>query len=178
MRIETVTTLASLDAREWNAVAGTSNPFVSHEFLSALERTGCVGARAGWEPHFILLRDAAGIAAAAPAWLKNQSYGEFVFDFSWAQAYARHGLAYYPKLVIAAPFTPATGPRLLVRPDLDRASVVPRLIAAVESCADAMGLATTHVLFPPAEDRQALAAAGWLPHYHQRRRTSGHAETL
>jgi predicted N-acyltransferase len=162
VRIETVTTLASLDAREWNAVAGTSNPFVSHEFLSALERTGCVGARAGWEPHFILLRDAAGIAAAAPAWLKNQSYGEFVFDFSWAQAYARHGLAYYPKLVIAAPFTPATGPRLLVRPDLDRASVVPRLIAAVESCADAMELATTHVLFPPAEDRQALAAAGWL----------------
>src|SRR6185295_16772157 len=99
------------------------SPFLSHAFLASLESSGCVGSGTGWEPAPVTLYDDKGLAAAAPAYVKTHSFGEFVFDFSWAQAYAQHGLPYYPKLVLGVPFTPASGLRLLVRPDLDAAKV-------------------------------------------------------
>ena len=136
MRVRIHDTLTSLDARAWNALAGKDYPFLRHEFLSTLERTGCIGEAAGWQLQLITLEDERGLAAAAPGWLKQHSYGEFVFDFAWAQAYHRHGLSYYPKLILAAPFTPATGPRLLVREDLAREQVLPSLIAAIETQRD------------------------------------------
>jgi len=162
LRTDVVQRISSLAPAEWNALTGGAYPFMRHEFFAALENAECIGPRTGWEACFVVLHDAAGLAAAAPGWIKSHSYGEFVFDFSWAQAYARVGQPYYPKLVVAAPFTPASGPRLLVRPDLDRGIVVPRLLEAVTRLAAANRLSSVHVLFPDAPDRDALEAQGWL----------------
>jgi predicted N-acyltransferase len=152
----------ALDARQWNALGGAESPFLRHEFLAALEHTGCVGAGTGWEPHYVALSDGSGLAAAAPIFLKRHSYGEFVFDFGWAQAYARLGRLYYPKLTIAVPFTPATGGRLLVRPELDRAATARALIDAVSEHVEERSLSSVHALFLDDADREAFAAAGWL----------------
>lgn len=107
--------IEAVTAAEWNALGAAANPFTRHEFLLALEQTQCVGGDSGWEPRYLTLRDAHGLAGAAAAFVKTHSYGEFVFDFAWARGYERLGRRYYPKLTLAAPFTPATGPRLLVR---------------------------------------------------------------
>ena len=96
--------MSQVEAADWNALAGTDCPFLRHEFLAALEQTGCVGTGTGWDPSHLLLHDDQGLAGAVPAYLKSHSWGEFVFDFGWAQAYARHGLNYYPKLLAAVPF--------------------------------------------------------------------------
>ncbi|MGD9599144.1 MAG: GNAT family N-acetyltransferase [Steroidobacteraceae bacterium] len=157
--------LAGLDgiaANAWDALAPAGAPFTSHAFLAGLERTGCVGGETGWHSAHVILEDAQGIAAAAPTYLKSNSYGEFVFDFAWAQAYARAGLEYYPKLAVTIPYTPVTGPRLLVRPDLDRAGVARRLIAALEALAAERDASSVHVLFPGEADAASLDAAGWL----------------
>jgi uncharacterized protein len=152
----------ALGCAEWNALGADAYPFVGHEFLAALERTHCVGADSGWQPRYFTLRDDRGLAAAVPAYLKSHSYGEFVFDFAWAQAYERAGLRYYPKLLLAAPFTPATGPRLLVRADVDRVAAMPRLLGELERYAQHHDLSGVHALFLDAETRAACAARGWL----------------
>ena len=151
-----------IDRAQWNALRGTEVPFLRHEFLAALEHTGCVGAASGWAPSYVTLRDARGLAGAVPAFLKSHSYGEFVFDFGWAQAYNRLGRRYYPKLTVSIPFTPATGARLLVRPDLDRAAVARRLVESLEAHARSRALSSVHALFVDEGDRSAFAAAGWL----------------
>ena len=154
--------IEDLDARQWNALSGTEVPFLRHEFLAALEHAGCVGASTGWSPYYITLSDEKGLAAAAPSFAKSHSYGEFVFDFGWAQAYTRLGRDYYPKLTVAVPFTPATGPRLLVREGLDRAATARKLIAAIESHAGEQGLSSAHALFLDETGRAACVQAGWL----------------
>jgi predicted N-acyltransferase len=151
-----------LNASEWNALGGERNPFLRHEFFAALEHTGCIGIETGWDPCYFTLRDGKGLAAAVPAFRKTHSYGEFVFDFAWAQAYSRFGARYYPKLTVAVPFTPATGPRLLVRSDLDREALARRLLADIESYTTDHSLSSVHALFL---DESALAActqSGWL----------------
>src|ERR1700694_6330492 len=122
-------TIHELDPQQGNAVGAARNPFTRHEFLAALEHTHCVGPGTGWEPRYLVLRDASGLAAAAATFVKTHSFGEFVFDFAWARAYERVGRRYSPKLPLAAPFTPATGPRLLVRADLARDALGARLLA-------------------------------------------------
>jgi predicted N-acyltransferase len=158
--------VAALSATDWNALDHEGSPFTQHEFLAALESTGCIGENTGWRPWIVTLHDERGLAAAAPAWLKDDSYGEFVFDFAWAQAYTRHGLRYYPKLVVAAPFTPATGPRLLVRTDLAadpteqlgwRRALQQELLAAAER----ESLSSVHLLFPTEPELEALGSE-WL----------------
>ena len=151
-----------VDPREWNALAGSRCPFLRHEFLAALEHTGCVGAGTGWEPCPVTLSDELGLAAAAPAYIKTHSYGEFVFDFAWAQAYSRYGRRYYPKLIVAVPFTPATGPRLLVRPGLEPAVLAKRLLEALEAHAASHRLSSVHALFLDEPARAACERAGWL----------------
>jgi uncharacterized protein len=152
----------TLAAAEWNALGADAHPFMRHEFLAALEHTGCVGAGSGWEPRCFTRRDARGLTAAAPAYLKRHSYGEFVFDFAWAQAYERVGRRYYPKLTLAAPFTPATGPRLLVRGDVDRVAASVRLLEDLEHHAGAHELSGVHALFLDEAGRAACARRGWL----------------
>lgn len=159
-RLETIESLAEVDARQWDQLAGPAGCLLGHAFLSGLEATGCVGAEQGWLPRHLLMRDIAtgALAAAMPCYLKTHSYGEYVFDWAWAEAYERHGLAYYPKWLGAVPFTPVGGARLLARDDAARA----QLARALPQLARQSGLSSMHVLFPTEADAQALAAAGFL----------------
>ncbi len=165
MRTSTSISISDIDPAAWDALDTGGAPFLRHAFLAGLESTGCVGGRTGWIPAPITVHDDRGLAAAAPAYIKTHSFGEFVFDFSWAQAYAQHDLAYYPKLVLGVPFTPATAPRLLVRPDVDAPAARKMLIRAIEEFAAARELSSVHGLFVPEEDRNALREAGWLPRF-------------
>ncbi len=151
-----------IDAREWNSLAGASNPFLRHEFLGALEHRGCVGESCGWEPSHLILRDASGrLTGAMPLYLKHHSWGEFVFDWSWARAYEELGLPYYPKLVSAVPFTPVQGPRMLVDPEAAGPARQALLDGAV-ALAERLGVSSLHVLFPEADEHHALEQAGLL----------------
>jgi predicted N-acyltransferase len=161
-RTRTHDSIDELDPREWNALGGTDIPFLRHEFLAALEHTGCVGAHTGWQPRYITLSDDRGLAAAVPAFEKSHSYGEFVFDFGWAQAYSRLGRRYYPKLTVSVPFTPATGRRFLIRADLDAGATKAALLKEIESIALERSFSSVHALFLDEHGRAACEAAGWL----------------
>ncbi len=171
----TARTIPSLDripAEAWDACANPPdlspedaageryNPFVSHAFLSALERSRSVGARTGWTPAHLLVEEAGRLVACAPAYVKTHSMGEYVFDHSWAQAYENAGGRYYPKVQIAAPFTPVTGRRLLVAPDAP-AGARATLIAALRGLRDAVEASSVHVTFANLRDAEALGAAGF-----------------
>ena len=152
--IRVITRMADLDLAAWNRVAGES-PFLQHAFLHALETTGCVGPDIGWEPvHLALFRNGQ-LDAAMPLYVKHHSWGEFVFDWTWADAYRRHGLNYYPKLVCCVPFSPVPGPRLLARNDDDRTTLIQ---AALKLTTD-LGFSSFHILFPTEPDHAALNAA-------------------
>lgn len=162
MRTNISTSISDIDAAAWDALEAEGSPFLRHAFLATLERTGCVGGETGWHPAPITLSDSQGLVAAAPVYVKTHSYGEFVFDFAWAQAYAKYGLAYYPKLVIGVPFTPVGGPRLLIRPGADGARTRAQLIAAIREFAETRGLSSVHALFVSEQDREAFERAEWL----------------
>jgi uncharacterized protein len=163
--------VSALPAAEWDALSGGVNPFMRHAFLAALEQSGSVGGRSGWTPAAIVIDGPDGrLAAAAPAYVKTHSQGEYVFDHSWAEAWTRAGGCYYPKLQIAAPFTPATGPRLLTR---DPQLAMPLLLAAEQLCR-ANGLSSAHATFIEPAQHPVFEAAGWLLrndiqfHWHNR----------
>ena len=156
--IEVVESLAGTAPGDWNRLAG-GNPFLSHEFFSALHETGCASTAAGWTPHFLLLKSGGTLAGAMPLYLKSHSFGEYVFDWAWADAYHRHGVAYYPKLVSAVPFTPVTGARLLARDEDDRN----RLIAAALTLAREMRVSSLHCLFSTQEELRQMVALGMMP---------------
>jgi predicted N-acyltransferase len=152
---------AALDAQAWDALLqrqGAPTPFMRHAWLLALHRSGSAVAATGWSPRFLTLESASGLAGAAALYLKSHSYGEYVFDWAWADAYRRHGLRYYPKLLGSSPFTPVPGTRLLAEDAAARVA----LAQAVRRLADESGLSSAHILFMDDADRQALAAAGWM----------------
>jgi predicted N-acyltransferase len=154
--------LADVDAGQWNALVGRGAPFLRHEFLVALELSGCATAETGWDARHLLLTDTCGhLTAAMPLYLKPHSWGEFVFDFAWAEAYQRAGLNYYPRLCCAVPFTPATGPRLLTL-EVDAAASRLALIGAARELARTIGVSSLHVLFPDVQDKSELEAAGLM----------------
>ena len=154
--------LSELPAADWDALHDGRNPFVAHAFLDGLERTGCLRPDWGWTPCHLGLWEGDALVAAAPGYLKANSHGEFVFDHAWAQAYARHGLDYYPKWLCAVPYSPVTGPRLLARDDAARR----RLPAAIAGFIRRSGLSSAHVNFHDAASETAFAAepedAGWM----------------
>lgn len=151
--------VGSIPAAAWDACAGSGNPFVSHAFLSILERSGSATAEAGWQPLPIVVDDAEGQPAAiAPAYAKTHSQGEYVFDHGWADAWERAGGRYYPKIQVAVPFTPVPGPRLLLR-DPGQA---PALIAAIEAVTDQNRLSSAHATFVSEAQRPHFERAGWL----------------
>ena len=161
----TVTTagrIADVPASQWDAIAGADCPFTRHAFLDALERHGCVGERVGWIPSHLLVHAGGRLVGAAPAYVKLHSQGEFVFDWSWAEAYSRHGVEYYPKLISAIPFTPSTGPRLLVHPAACGRAVKRTLAAGAIAVAKAMRASSFHWLFPHESDAAALEGNGLL----------------
>jgi predicted N-acyltransferase len=153
--------VSDVAAGEWNALAG-GYPFLQHEFLAAMEDSGCASERSGWRPRHLVLSDQRGLAAAAPLYQKSHSWGEFVFDFAWARAAEQAGMAYYPKLVCAVPFTPATGPRLLCRPDLAAPALQLQLLAAMRELAAAGRLSSVHALFLDGAAHAACEQDGWL----------------
>ncbi len=151
--------VASVPAADWDACAGTGNPFLSHAFLSVLERSGSATARTGWQPLPVIVDGADGRPAAiAPAYAKAHSQGEYVFDHAWADAWERAGGDYYPKLQVAVPFTPVPGRRLLLRDP----SAAPALIAALEAVTDNNRLSSAHATFVDADQIEAFRDAGWL----------------
>jgi predicted N-acyltransferase len=158
-----LSSIAQVDAASWNALVGDGAPFLCHEFLLAMEESGCAVPRTGWTARHLIVDDALGRPAGAlPLFLKGHSRGEFVFDFSWANAYAQHGLPYYPKLLSAVPFTPVRGPRLLIAPDADAKAMTRLLISTVMDYARSERLSSWHVLFPTDETAEALKAAGLI----------------
>jgi predicted N-acyltransferase len=155
--------IAQIDARSWNALAGVAQPFLRHEFFLALEESGCAAARTGWTPRHLIVEDANGVPAAAmPLFRKAHSRGEFVFDFSWAGAYAEQGLKYYPKLLTAVPFTPVSGPRVLVAPNVDGKAITKSVVRAALDYARSERLSSWHVLFPTDETAADLDQAGLI----------------
>ena len=157
MKLEVADRIEALDPAAWNALTAGDYPFFRHEFLVALERHGAVGAEVGWVPRFLLLHgDDGTLIGGVPAWLKTHSRGEFVFDFAWAEAWERHGLAYYPKVVTAIPWTPATGPRLLVHPECTREDVRAALAGGLRELAAQLKLSGAHALFLDDADLAAL----------------------
>ena len=140
--------LSDVDPDAWNILVGDVQPCLRHEFLNALETEGCLGAKVGWMPYHLVLEDDAGtLLAACPAYLKSNSFGEFVFDWMFADAYARAGVDYYPKLVIASPFTPATGSRLLIHPEYGTPDLAHRLMDLVVEVVGQTGISSAHWLF-------------------------------
>jgi predicted N-acyltransferase len=161
LRVET--DITAIAAADWDACAGQDNPFVSHAFLSALEISGSAKRKTGWLPQHLIMEDEQRrIIGVVPAYVKSHSYGEYVFDHGWAQAIERAGGRYYPKLQVSVPFTPATGPRLLVRPGADDDAVRRTLIAGLTAVAENRDLSSVHATFLQAEDRAAFEEAGWL----------------
>lgn len=161
MPIEVVDSLASIQPAEWDGLvtAAGGNVFLSHGYLHAMHATGCASARTGWTPRYLVARDAAGrLTGALPMYLKAHSYGEYVFDWSWADAWQRAGGEYYPKLLVAVPFTPCPGPRVLAA----QAEARTALIRAARQFAADSGVSSLHVLFPSGEEASAWAAEGLL----------------
>ncbi len=154
--------IADIPWEQWDACAG-DNPFVSHAFLNALEESGSACAETGWQPQHLTITDETGrIAGAVPLYLKNHSYGEYIFDWGWADAYHRAGGSYYPKLQVCVPFTPATGPRLLLRADCDQDGIRNALIAGMLELGRRHEVSSLHITFPDKKQWQELGEAGLL----------------
>jgi hypothetical protein len=159
----TLDSIADVAASAWNALQPAGTPFLRHEFLAALESSGSACDATGWTPRHLLLEDGAGhLLAAMPLYLKDHSWGEFVFDHAWAHAYERSGRAYYPKLVSCVPFTPISGPRLLVAEGVDRSWACSRLIEAARSLALEEDASSLHILFPPPANAGELETMGLM----------------
>ncbi|MGD1876606.1 MAG: GNAT family N-acetyltransferase [Kiloniellaceae bacterium] len=166
LAVKVVSRIAEVPAADWDACAG-GNPFVSHAFLDALEQSGSATAETGWLPQHLVLENPktgphGGLLGCAPLYLKSHSYGEYVFDWNWADAYERAGGRYYPKLQCSVPFTPATGPRLLVNPAADRAEVEAGLVAAMLELARRHKASSLHITFPPKAQYDTLGEYGLL----------------
>ena len=154
MQLQHLRAIDEIDASQWNGLASSANPFVQHQFLRALEVSRSAVAKTGWQPLHAVLRQGATVIGAAPLYAKSHSYGEYVFDHGWADAYRRAGGSYYPKLQIAIPFTPVPGPRLL-----GRASVRAVSPSALVQSAEQTEVSSLHATFCTEADAAALQAA-------------------
>lgn len=160
-RTHIVSSLAQIGQAAWDALVARQdkpNPFLSYAFLHALHESGSASEETGWQPQFVALYDGDALAAAMPLYVKSHSYGEYVFDWAWADAYHRHGLEYYPKLLSAIPFTPVTGPRLMAVDAASRAA----LAEALRAMQQASSVSSTHILYPPEDEARQLADAGFM----------------
>lgn len=161
MRVERYYSMKDVDGAEWRAAEPPDFPFFDLEFLGALERSGSVGRGSGWRPVYLICKDGSGVAGALCLYVKTDSYGEYIFDWEWANAYREHGLSYYPKLVSAVPFTPATGPKLLLRPGADREPVKQALLDEAASLGDELRVSSRHALFLPGGETRDFAGRGY-----------------
>jgi len=162
MRIAVVNGLTAVRQAEWDALADDGSPFLEWGWLASLEESGCVGADAGWLPQHLVLRDGERLIGACPLYVKTHSQGEFVFDHGWAEAARRGGIDYYPKLLVAAPFTPATGLRFLSHPAVERPTVVRALATALKEICERQAFSSAHVNFCTADEAAVLAQLGFI----------------
>lgn len=154
---EVIDSLAAVKSGEWDALVGPDDPFTEHRFLRALEDSHSVGERTGWYPRHLLLRDRSGtLVGALPLYLKDNSYGEYIFDWGWADAALSAGIPYYPKLVAAVPFTPVTGQRLLVPTGEERGEIQAALLVSLQELAEQLDVSSAHLLFVTDEERALL----------------------
>ncbi len=163
METHFINSLSAIPPEAWDVLWNTDYPFIQHHFLLALEESGCTTEATGWQPHHLLITDNDIVIAALPRYLKTHSYGEYVFDWAWAEAYQRYGLQYYPKLVSGIPFTPASGPRLGIDPVHDETQVMAFAVAAVKQEAARLGASSWHYLFPKQEQHQQLSQQQMMP---------------
>ncbi len=162
-RLEIIESLSEVSAADWNALlTPDASPFLKHEFLSTLEETVCVVVNTGWQVAHLALYRSAQLIGAMPLYLKQHSYGEFVFDWSWAQAYEQQGMQYYPKALCAIPFTPVQGSRILFSPAEDAAQIQRKLIAGLKTLVVQNHLSSAHILFPLGEQTQAMVDQGFM----------------
>jgi predicted N-acyltransferase len=161
MNLDLCTRLSTLPRSSWNALVADESPFLEWGWLASLEDSGCVTGETGWLPQHLILRDGERVVGACPLYVKGHSQGEFVFDHGWAEAAERAGIRYYPKLLVAVPFTPATGVRFLSHPDVERSSVVRALGEGLRQICQQNRLSSVHVNFCTEEEASTLAAIGF-----------------
>jgi uncharacterized protein len=164
MRVEQLRGMEDVDRETWRTLEPPEFPFFDFEFLRALERSGSIGRRSGWSPAYLVCNNGADVLGALCLYLKTDSYGEYIFDWEWARAYQQYGLSYYPKLVAAVPFTPATGPKLLLRRDVDvttRARVTNALLEATEDLGTEYRVSSSHALFLPEHELDKFSKRGF-----------------
>ena len=172
--IETCGSIEDIGQIQWEKLAGSRNPFLRYEFLQALEQSACTSTETGWQPSHLVIKSGGAVVGVAPAYLKSHSMGEYVFDWAWAEAYQRYGMRYYPKLLIAVPFTPSRGPRLLLDPSFRAQLTEGEVPALLDSLIDDLGVHSWHLLFPDEADQQLLRHDGQLHrigcqfHWHNR----------
>jgi hypothetical protein len=160
--LKALTRIADVPQAAWDALVGDGSPFLEWDWLAALEESGAVGRRTGWQPCHLTLWEDGALLGACPLYVKGHSMGEFVFDQNWAAAAARAGIQYYPKLLVGVPFTPVTGARFLTLPSAERAPVVERLAAGLEALCEQQDLSSVHVNFCLPDEVEALEGRGWL----------------
>jgi predicted N-acyltransferase len=164
MGVQRLRGIEDVDREMWRTLEPPEFPFFDFEFLHALEHSGSIGRRSGWSPAYLVCKEEGRVLGALCLYLKTDSYGEYIFDWEWARAYKQYGHSYYPKLVAAVPFTPATGPKLLVRSDLDvttRARVTKALLEAAEDMGTEYGVSSSHALFVPKEELSEFTRRGF-----------------
>ena len=158
MHCKCYSSITEIPANLWDDLFSTENPFVQHAFLLALEQSSCVSTQTGWQPRHMMVLDENRPVAVMPLYAKIHSYGEFVFDWGWAEAYERHGLDYYPKLITAIPFSPVAGPRIGMSTGMEPDEVFPVLLGAVRQLAQSNSYSSWHLLFPGLRLQKALVA--------------------
>ena len=177
MRVERVRGIGDVDREMWRSLEPPEFPFFDFEFLQALEWSGSIGQLNGWAPAYLVCWEGGSALGALCLYLKTDSYGEYIFDWEWARAYQQHGLSYYPKLVAAVPFTPATGPKLLLRRDVDvatRGRVAKALLEAAEEMGKEYGVSSSHALYLPEHELGEFTRSGFTVrhslqfHWHNR----------
>lgn len=166
--IRIIESISKINKNDWNLLIGNNNPFLEYEFIKALEVSKSVGKSSGWNPKYLTYYINDKLVGALPMYLKFNSYGEYIFDWSWASAYNQAGLKYYPKLTIAIPFTPATGKRILINPDYNYEEIAGELVESVKKIGKALNVSSIHWLFTEKEEHEYLASKGFLSRYtHQ-----------
>ncbi|MDI9244790.1 GNAT family N-acetyltransferase [Marinobacter sp. CHS3-4] len=157
LTISTCESITDIGQEQWEALAGRGNPFLRFEFFEALEDTGCTTPETGWQPQHLVIKSGDSIVGVAPGYLKSHSMGEYVFDFAWAEAFQRYGIHYYPKLLIAVPFTPSRGPRLLITPEVRNKLAPGDIPDLLNDLIEELNVQSWHLLFPDEADQALLS---------------------
>jgi len=160
MEVKQINSMAQVNCADWNRLAGDAYPFLRHEFLLALEQSGSVSGQTGWMPSHLLVIDEEKLLAFMPLYLKQHSWGEYVFDHQWAHAYQQQGLAYYPKWLTAVPLTPCQGPRIVIKATIDPLEVLHTLLTFIKQLSEQRGISSWHCLFPVRQQADLLLSLG------------------